>query len=107
MLGLLLGILIYELDENMHYYQMYDTKKYPDPMDHPRNKNFFENPLRIAIASTSFIAIIFVIRRHIYQKMWLNEFYIDTAGDHNIKPSVYVNYNENIWGTERKSYLEK
>lgn len=53
------------------------------------------------------IAIIFVIRRHVYKNNWENEFYIDKAGDHNIKPNVFTHYNENIWGTERKSYLKK
>lgn len=106
--GLLLGIIAYELDiANSHQIFRIDREKYPDPLKHPRNMNKWTQPLRLAIAIMSLLAIMMVIIKQYFMVRWMNEFFPkQDAYTREGQPNLFVAYNENIAGNKRNQFLE-
>lgn len=63
MSGLLIAVFIYEVDTGGYAgptYNVLDVEEYPNPMDHPRNKYWFTNSARLAIAICTCLSIFFL-----------------------------------------------
>lgn len=78
-LGLFLSIVMYEHDLKDEFKQ--DLVKYPDPMDHPRNKNSFDNSLGFVIWFLSLLSILSLFSRHYYRNQWINNFFLRSPKD--------------------------